>query len=211
LDTILNVLSQFWLNFQHGQLPVLGGWNYLLLMVLIVVQGPIATMLGGAAAAAGLLNPFGVLGVAVVGNLGADAFWFTMGRASKIGALGRWSRRSQLLVRVLREVMHEHALKVLLMAKLSIGLAVPAIIAAGLARLPWRRWFPIVFTGEILWTGMLLLVGYFATEVIKGAEQVGVYLGAVASALLIGGIMVAIPRKLNRYYIETSETRVEVF
>ena len=46
----------------------------MLLMILIVIQGPISTMLGGAAAAAGLLNPFGVLAVAMVGNLGADAF-----------------------------------------------------------------------------------------------------------------------------------------
>ncbi len=71
------------------------------------------------------------------------------------------------------------------------------------------RWFPIVYSGEILWTGMLLLVGYFATEALKGAEEFIVYLGAVVSVLLVGGIMVIFPRRLNRY-IETSEIRVEL-
>jgi membrane protein DedA with SNARE-associated domain len=179
-------------------------------MVMIIIQGPISTMLGGAAAAAGLLNPFGVLAVAMVGNLGADAFWYTMGSSSKIRKVGRWSRRSQALIEVLRAAMHEHALKVLLMAKLSIGMAVPAVIAAGLARVPWRRWFPIALIGEILWTGMLLLVGFYATEAIKGAEQIVVYLGAVGSAVLIGGFMMTIPRKLKRQ-LEISETRVKAF
>jgi membrane protein DedA with SNARE-associated domain len=204
MEIFLESLQQFWLTLQNGQLPLLGRWNYLILMILIILQGPLSTMLGGAAAAAGLLNPFGVLLVAMVGNLGADAFWYTMGRSSKIGKLARWSRRSQALVDVLRAGMHTHALKVLLMAKLSIGMAVPAIIAAGLARVPWRRWFPIVLLGEILWTGMLLLVGFYATEAIKGAEQVVVYLGAVGSAVFIGVILVYVPRELKRH-LETSE------
>ena len=210
MDIFLDSFAQFWLNLQHGQLPSLGIWNYLLLMIMIVIQGPLSTMLGGAAAAAGLPNPFGVLAVAVVGNLGADTFWYAMGRASKIGYVGRWSRRSQVLVRVLRDAMHEHALKVLLMAKLSIGMAVPAVLAAGLARVPWRRWFPIVLTGEILWTGMLLLVGYYATEAIKGAEQVVVYLGVVGIVLLIAGAIVVIPRRLKQH-LQTAVPRAGVY
>ena len=142
MQFFLESLDQFWQNLQGGQLPPLGYWNYLLLMIMIIIQGPISTMLGGAVAAAGLLNPFGVLMVAMVGNLGADVFWYTMGRSSRIVSLERWSRRSQAWVGVLREAMRRHALKVLLMAKLSIGMAVPAVIAAGLARVPWRRWFP---------------------------------------------------------------------
>ncbi len=206
MEVILDSFARFWLNFQHGQLLPLGWWNYLLLMVLIVIQGPISTLLGGAAAASGLLNPYGVLAVAVVGNLGADAFWYTMGRASRLGSIGRWSRRSRALIRVLQNVLHENALQVLLMAKLSIGMAVPAVIAAGLARIPWRRWFPIVMIGEILWTGMLLLVGYYATEAIRDAEQVVIYLGVLGAALLISWIMVVIPRRLKRH-LEALETR----
>ena len=210
VDIFLDSFAQFWLNLQYGQLPSLGGWNYLLLMAMIVIQGPISTLLGGAAAAAGLLNPFGVLAVAVVGNLGADAIWYTLGRASKIGHVGRWSHRSQALVQVLRAAMREHALKVLLMAKLSIGMAVPAVLAAGLARVPWRRWFPIVLTGEIMWTGTLLLVGYYATEAIQGAEQVVVYLGVLGAVLLISGVVIVIPRRL-KYHLEWSGIDPGVF
>jgi hypothetical protein len=43
---------------------------------------------------------------------------------------------------------------------------------------------------------MLLLVGYYAAEALKGAEQVVFYLGAVGSALLIGGILFVVPRPL---------------
>lgn len=197
MDLLTESLRQVWLTLQLGQMPSLGYWNYLLLMVLIILQGPISTMLGGAAAAAGLLNPYGVLLVAMVGNLGADAFWYTVGRTGQRVGLDRWTRRSRALVEVLSEAMRRHALKILLLAKLSIGMAVPAVLAAGLARLPWRRWFPIVLIGEIVWTGMLLLVGFYATEAIRGAEQALVYLGAVGSATLIVGLVVYVPRKLK--------------
>ena len=36
-----------------GQLPELGHWTYILLALLVMVEGPIATLLGAAAASAG--------------------------------------------------------------------------------------------------------------------------------------------------------------
>ena len=66
----------------------------------------------------------------------------------------------------LRQGMHRNATKILLLAKLSVGFAVPALIAAGLTRLAWRRWFPIVLVGELLWTTVLMLIGYYATGAI---------------------------------------------
>ena len=85
------------------------------------------------------------------------------------------------------------------MAKLSSGLAVPALIAAGLARVPWRRWFPIVLVGEVLWTSVLMLIGYCATEAIIRRTDWGV-LTLIMGLLFIFLLMVfwVIPRALRR-------------
>jgi membrane protein DedA with SNARE-associated domain len=48
---------------------------------------------------------------------------------------------------------------------------IPSLVAAGLVKVPWRRWFPALFAGEMIWTGSLVLIGYYTTEAIKRVEQ----------------------------------------
>jgi len=199
MDAITETMHHFWAALQQGQVPPLGYWNYLLLMVLIVIQGPIMTMLGGAATSFGLLNPVLVFIVAITGNLCADLFWYTVGRGYRFGRLVDWQKVPRPRLEGLRRGMQANAIKILLMAKLSFGMAVPALIAAGLARVPWRRWFPVVFTGEIIWTGSLLLIGYYATESIKRAEQVVLYLSLVVSLLLLLMVLIFVSRTLQVY------------
>lgn len=199
MDVTADTLYRFWQALQHGQVPPLGYWNYLLLTFLIVLHGPITTMLGGAAASAGLLNPYLVLVFAMAGNLCADVFWYRAGYASKLDWHNRWLAKRRGRLEGLQRGMRANATRILLMAKLSFGMAVPALAAAGLARVPWRRWFPVVFTGEFIWTGVLLLIGYFATESIKRAERAVLYLSIMISLALLVVIFVFINRKLREY------------
>jgi membrane protein DedA with SNARE-associated domain len=39
-----------------------------------------------------------------------------------------------------------------------------------MARVPWRRWFPVIFGAELLWTGSLVLIGYHFTLSISRME-----------------------------------------
>ncbi|MDX1615461.1 MAG: hypothetical protein R3300_14205, partial [Candidatus Promineifilaceae bacterium] len=80
MDNVLSLIQQVWADIQAGRLPQLGAWNYLVLSILIIWQGPIATLLGGAAAAAGLLQPGLVFLSGVIGNLTADILWYGVGR-----------------------------------------------------------------------------------------------------------------------------------
>ena len=173
MQSILETIRQFWIDLQRGQLTELGPWNYFLLAALIVWQGPIATVLGGAAASAGFLKPALVFLAGVSGNLTADILWYSVGRRGNVDRLlaNRHFKSYQKRVNVLRSAMEQHAPKFLLMAKLSFGLAIPTLVAAGLTRLSWRKWFPIVFIGETIFTGTLVIVGYFATEALKRVNQ----------------------------------------
>jgi membrane protein DedA with SNARE-associated domain len=81
--------------------------------------------------------------------------------------------------------MHKHAARILFMAKLTVSFMIPSLIAAGLVKVPWRRWFPALFTGEMIWTGSLVLVGYYATEAIKRVEQGVEYMILVLSLVFV--------------------------
>ena len=93
--------------------------------------------------------------------------------------------------------MHDHAAKILFMAKLTVSFMIPSLIAAGLVKVPWRRWFPALFAGEMLWTGSLMLVGYFATEAIKQVQQ-GVEYFILALSLIFIVFIVWIGRRVLR-------------
>jgi membrane protein DedA with SNARE-associated domain len=93
--------------------------------------------------------------------------------------------------------MHEHAAKILFMAKLTVSFMIPSLIAAGLIKVPWRRWFPALFAGEMIWTGSLMLIGYFATEAIKRVQQ-GVEYFVLALSLVFIVFIIWIGRRVLR-------------
>lgn len=174
MQALIEFLQMFWTSLQNGHLPELGYWNYFILSFLIVLNGPAATLLGGAAANAGLLRPQFVFLAGISGNLIADVFWYNVGARGKTKWILKHGRRigvRQKHLDKLSEGMKQHVVKILLMAKISVGLAVPTLLVAGITRVPWRKWFPVVFLGEAIWTGILVVIGYYATEAIKQTEQ----------------------------------------
>lgn len=174
MEALLEFLQTFWTNLQNGQLPELGYWNYFILAFLIVLNGPAATLLGGAAANAGLLRPPFVFLAGITGNLIADIFWYNVGARGKTEWILKRGERfgvKQTHLDRLSQSMAHHVIKILLMAKISVGLAVPTLLVAGITKIPWKRWFPVVFTGEVIWTGFLVLIGYYAAEAIKQVEE----------------------------------------
>ena len=174
MNSFFQLLQSFILAMKNGQLPQLGYWTYLVLAVFVAIEGPVATLLGAAAASAGLMRPWLVFMAAAAGNLTADSLWYTLGYAGKIEWTMRFGRRLGLrpdILERLEQGMQEHAAKILFIAKLTVSFMIPSLIAAGLVRVRWRRWFPALFAGEMIWTGSLMLIGYYATEAIKRVQQ----------------------------------------
>ena len=167
----LAYLRNLWIS---GQIPEWGIWSYLVLALVVAVEGPVATLLGAAAASAGVMRPIPVFIAAALGNLTADTLWYLVGKLGKMEWFFKIGERfglSRQHMQRLQQNMRDHAVKILFFAKLSMSLMIPSLLAAGLIKAPWRRWFPAVFGGEIIWTGALVLIGYYATEAIKRIEQ----------------------------------------
>ena len=159
----LKALQDLWAGLVVGQLQSLDGWNYVLLAVLVAIEGPIVTLLAAAAASGGWLRPELVFIAAAIGNLTGDTVWYSLGYMGKTDWLirhgQRFGLRYEYIQRMERE-MHTHARKILVAAKLTLSFAIPALVVAGMARVPWRKWFPVVAVAECLWTGGLVIIGY---------------------------------------------------
>ncbi len=199
---MVNFLMMLWHSLvaalKSGQLPQLGYWTYIILALLVAVEGPIATLLGAAAASAGLMRPWLVFFAAAVGNLIADNLWYSLGYMGKTEWVYRFGRRlgvRESLIEHLKHNMIAHATKVLFLAKLTVSFVIPSLFTAGLLKVPWRRWFPALLLAETIWTGSLVLIGYYTTEAIKRVEQ-GVEYAALAASILFVTFLIFAGRRL---------------
>ena len=184
-------MQNFVLFLRMGPLAQLGYWNYILLAMLVAIEGPVATLLGAVAASAGLLRPTLVFLFAAIGNLTADSLWYFLGYMGRIEWLFRGGKRfgvkREYLERLTRG-MKKHTVKILFFAKLSVSFVIPALIAAGLVKAPWRRWFPALLGAETLWTGSLVLIGFYTTEALKRVER-GIEYFIIAGSILFLGML----------------------
>jgi len=152
----------------------IGIWKYLILAFLVAVEGPAATLLGAAAAGIGVMQVKFVFLFASMGNLTADTIWYSLGYAGKQAWLlrvGRWLGIRNREFQRLRSKMHHYAPRILLVAKITSGLVIPSLVAAGLVRVPWKKWFPPVAIGELIWTGSLVFIGFHAANLVKFVEK----------------------------------------
>ncbi|MEX1020341.1 MAG: VTT domain-containing protein [Litorilinea sp.] len=197
-------MSEIWITINEivqsvrsGGLPDLGIWSYAILAVLVATEGPLSTLLGAAAAAAGVADLRWVVLATVVGNVLGDCLWYTigyLGKAEKLKCYGRCVGIQGKHIDRLENGMQVHALKLILFSKVAYGLIVPTLVAAGVARVPFRKWFPVVFVMETLWSLVLVYVGYHATWLLVDFEQGLRTVGIVAVALILTAVGVFVYR-----------------
>ncbi len=206
---MLTFLRDLIILLKSGELPQLGFWTYIILGLLVAVEGPIATLLGAAAASAGLMRPLAVFVAAATGNLTADSLWYTLGYLGKTEWILHFGRRlgmTENLIDHLKQNMIKHATKVLFLAKLTVSFVIPSLIAAGLLRVPWRRWFPALILAETLWTGSLVLIGYYTTEALKRVERGFEYAALSISVIFVVAVIFQGRRIIKRLEQESTES-----
>lgn len=200
MDSLIHFLQAIIFAMRTHQVPELGYGTYLILFLLVAAEGPIAILLASAAASAGLLRPALVFFSAIFGNLTADCLWYLVGYLGKtewIHFLGRRLGIRESLIEHLKHNMIQHATRVLFLAKLTVSFVIPSLIAAGLLRISWKRWFPYFILAECLWTGSLVLIGYYTTEALKRVER-GVEIIGLAVSVAFVIFMIFAGRRLLR-------------
>ena len=173
---------------------------YLGLAILSVTQGPIVILLGAAAAATGVISPIGVFIAVTIGNLSVDLLWFMMGRLGKVDWIVRfkWLRVNLKTIENMKERLYHNAPSIVTLAKLSSIFVLPVMVAAGLVRLPWKRWFPTLFIVEIVKNVVLILAGYYAVVSINQLQSGLSALAIVGSILSIIIPMWLFRRSMNK-------------
>lgn len=180
-------------------LTSLGVMPYCVLGLMVMAEGPIATLLGGAATSSGALLPLPVYCSVVIGNLTADLGWYSLGRFCQPRWLIRLAPRLRVdpgKVAALQEGIQKNAPRLLFFSKLTVGLPIPALLATGISRVPVRRWGFWLVLGELIKSAVLVSVGYLYAQAVQQASTgVQMVLWAATAAVLLAG---AIAWRLHR-------------
>jgi membrane protein DedA with SNARE-associated domain len=204
----MEILNQIWDALRSGTLPDLGNWSYLILTILVFVEGPAFTLIGGVMAAGGILRVELVLLCAMLGNFLADIFWYLLGYfGGNRDFFYRypWIRRYRPLVERFEENMRVEGVRMFFLTKLSLGmLTVPALLAAGLARVPWGKLILVSIAVEPVWNGLLVLAGYRLADYLNQLER-GLRIGAVVTAAIVLVILIAMYRRMFRRIVDVGK------
>jgi membrane protein DedA with SNARE-associated domain len=147
---------------------------YLLLSVLTMAEGPLATLMGGAASSSGLLLPIPAYFSVVIGNLISDLGWYSLGRFGKLEWLKRFGSKVGLKdgrIDQLQAKVQQFAPRLLFLSKLTVGFPIPTLVATGLSRVPVRRWALAWILGELIKSAALVAVGYLFAQVLQQASS----------------------------------------
>lgn len=160
----------------------LGAYKYFILFPLLILEGPIITVIIGFLSSLGELNFFVAYVFAVLANLISDSILYLLGRWG--GKLKRFSRPTPGQTSVFEEHFKNHKIKTLFASKMALGIGNLGLIAAGIARVPYLEYIKINFIIELPKALALLLVGFYFGYAYQAISH---YLDYATIFLVIGG------------------------
>jgi membrane protein DedA with SNARE-associated domain len=186
-------------------------WNavvdhpYTLLGPLVLAEGPAATVLAGSLVGAGLAAFWPILLIVVVADVTADSVLYLLGRFGTRPRIARLLRRLGMTEKRrvrLTGAVQDNLPKVVAGAKAIDLAAIPAYVAAGLARIPYRRFVAWVSAASVIRAGVLIGLGViFGRQAAELLKSPGTAIALTAGlALIVTSIHLLVRRWAGRRF-----------
>ncbi len=163
--------------------------GYWILALGCFLEGETILILAGVAASLGYMNPWTVLGVAIVCGFAGDQCFFWLGRNYGARILARRPSIAQKVERVHR-LVEKYDAWVIVGIRFAYGLRIAGPIVIGMSAIPWRRLMLFNGLGAMLLApiiaGLGWVFGYAAERVLDQLHEMELWLllGVIALAVL---------------------------
>lgn len=124
----------------------------------LLVPGSIILILGGLAAQNGSINVWLVLSLAVAATILGDTLSYVVGRAGWTRAIERGSLKPAM--DKFRATMHANSTWIILAYHFAGYSRAVGPAAAGLFRIPYRKWAPLDYAGGSIWALTYVMIGF---------------------------------------------------
>lgn len=139
-------------------------YKYAILVPVVFIEGPIATIIAGSLAASGQLN-FGLAYLLIVtSDVSADSMYYSLGRFGRKAFVNRWGHRLGLPPERMEKFgahFDNHAARTLILGKLAFSFEIPFLLTAGMLRVPYLRFLAYITIAALPKSLGLMLIGYF--------------------------------------------------
>jgi membrane protein DedA with SNARE-associated domain len=179
---------------QTGQyiFEFLRSYGYWIMLPLVVIEGPAATLIAAVLASLGAFNVFIVLILSIIGDMVGDVILYGLGYKYGLGfvrGFGRYMGITEELVLRMEKYFQRHGGKTIFAVKATTGLCWATFVAAGVVRMNFRKFMKYSFFGGIVWSGFLVFMGYFYgylwRQIRDNIEWIGWVIGIIAVASFI--------------------------
>jgi membrane protein DedA with SNARE-associated domain len=160
-------------------------YRYSLVIPIVAIEGPIATVITGALAAFGYFNLWFAFLLVVIGEVLGDLLYYALGRWGRSGFLNRFGKFfgvDQTHVDEMKNHFDKHSGKTFFMGKVLHGIGVVVLVAAGAAEVPIPEFIWYNFLATLPKSLLLLLLGFYFAQ---AYAKIGDYLSIVAIAIII--------------------------
>ena len=164
-------------------------YKYILLFPAAIIEGPIVTIIAGFFSSIGYLNIFLASLVIISGDLSGDIIYYFVGRYGRKGFIEKWGRFvgvTKQKIEKMEKHFENHAGKTLILGKLAHGVGTYFLLAAGVAKVPFRKFLWFNFISTVPKTIILILIGFYFGQ---AYAKIGRYLDYTAIGFISLGFI----------------------
>lgn len=162
-------------------------YGYLIFLPLAVIEGPIVTIVAGFLASLGYFNALAIYALAILGDLIGDTVYYVLGRRGNEYLLKRkrflWINIEQL--KALTNHFDQHLGKSIILGKWTHFVGAPILIAAGMARVSFKKYILFNIIGTAPKIFVFLIIGYYFGQAYKRIDFYLEYAGAIIFFIII--------------------------
>ncbi len=141
-------------------------YKYLILIMLVLLEGPIATLTSGFLIRLGYLSFLPAYFCLIIGDLLGDLGWYAVGYfwgGPFVKRFGKFFSVSDEKVKVIKRVFYKYRNPILFVSKITMGFgfALVTLLTAGLAKIPLKSYLFMNALGELIWSAFLISIGFF--------------------------------------------------
>ncbi|HRZ95549.1 MAG TPA: DedA family protein [Candidatus Moranbacteria bacterium] len=142
----------------------LQSYGYAIMLPLMILEGPVATLAAAILASLGAFNVWIVLILSIIGDMVGDVILFGLGYHYGMGfvrRVGKYIGITEKLVLKMERYFERHGGKTIFAVKSTTGLCWAAFTAAGIVKMDFKKFIKYSIYGGIIWSGFLVFMGYF--------------------------------------------------
>jgi membrane protein DedA with SNARE-associated domain len=185
---------------QQQLFETLSMFGYPVMFLMMVAEGLVATIVSAFMASLGFFDIRVVAALSVLGDVLGDLIFYSLGRIWGMRFVRRFGRHigiTESRVEAMRSYFMDHGGKTIFTVKSTTGLCWVTFVAAGIAGMPLRKFIAFSFLGGVLWSGLLVFLGYRYGLFLSQIEEFVSWVGIFATILFLLALA-ALTRFRNR-------------